>query len=638
MYFYVTVSYTAIAPVRIPDNKIDEVRSASDIVDVVSAYVSLKKRGKNFIGRCPFHQEKTPSFNVSAEKQMYYCFGCGAGGNVFTFLMQHDKVSFLEAVRTLADRAGIALPADDPGSQAQANEFEALYNACRIAGHFFYDTLTRAPEGKTGMAYFRGRGFTDETIKKFGLGYSLPGWDGLLRHGEQEGIPVDVLERAGLILKREEGSGYYDRFRGRAMFPIFSASGKVIAFGARKIREDDPLAKYINSPETPVYSKSKVLYGLSYARDAIREKDAVILVEGYADLITVSQAGVRNIVASSGTALTEEQIRLIDRYTKTIILVYDADSAGSKATLRGVDLVIEQGLDVRVAELPEGEDPDSFVRKQGRDAFQALVDGAESFLEFKANYFRRLGMLASPEGKVRAIRSIVNSISRMKDELRRTVYVKMLAEKYGLQESLLYREIEAALGASAREARRPASPAPRPTALSVPPPPPPSQLPAAERDALKVMLEYGDEIIRFVFSYVEPAMFRHPDARAIASRLALQASEARPFEPSAFLDGITEESEKRLVSGLLMQKYEIAPGWRTMKGAPDEPDPWRLAEGSIVALRVRELDGQLEEVKTLFDQAAARGADLREFHRQLRQLQDEKRALQANGLPRHEEE
>ncbi|HEX9007438.1 MAG TPA: DNA primase, partial [Bacteroidota bacterium] len=527
--------------------------------------------------------------------------------------------------------------AEDPGAQALANEYEALYNASRIAGHFFYDMLTRNPEGKTGMAYFRGRGFTDETIKKFGLGYSLPSWDGLLRHGEQEGIAPAILERAGLILKREDGSGYYDRFRGRAMFPIFSPSGKVIAFGARKIREDDQLAKYINSPETPIYSKSRTLYGLSHARDAIREKDAVILVEGYADLITVSQAGVRNIVASSGTALTEEQIRLIDRYTKTIILVYDADSAGSKATLRGVDLVIEQGLDVRVAELPEGEDPDSFVRKHGREPFQTLVDGAESFVDFKANYFRRLGMLASPEGKVRAIRSIVDTIARMRDELRRTVYVKMLAEKYGLGESLLYREIETALSASAREARRPPPPAPPPPQTALPVPPPPAQLPAAERDALKVMLEYGDEVIRFVFAYVEPAMFRHPDARAIASRLARQNTAGRPFEPSAFLDGITGESEKRLVSGLLMQKYEIAPAWKSMKAAPEEPDPWRLAEGSIVALRVRELDTQLEEVKRLFDQAAARGSDLREFHRQLRELQDEKRNLLANGLSRRDE-
>ena len=621
---------------RIPDEKIDEVRSSSDIVEVIAGYVPLKKRGKNYTARCPFHQEKTPSFSVSSEKQMYHCFGCGAGGNVFTFLMQHDKLSFVEAVRMLADRAGIALPADNPAAQAQATEHEALYQACRNAGLFFHETLVHAPEGKTGMAYFRERGFTDETVKKFGLGYSLPGWDGLMKHAEREGLSITVLERAGLVLKREEGSGYYDRFRGRAMFPIFSPSGKVIAFGARKLREDDPLAKYINSPETPIYNKSRTLYGLSHAKDTIREKDAVILVEGYADLITVAQAGIRNIVASSGTALTQEQIRLVDRYTKNIVLVYDADSAGSKATLRGVDLVIEEGLDVRIAELPEGEDPDSFVRKHGGEAFQDLVDRSESFLDFKANYFLKLGMLASAEGKVRAIRSIVATIARMKDELRRTVYIKTLAEKYNLQETVLFRELEAALSASSREARR-SVPAGGGTAGAGPPPPAVAasmQLPVPEHDALKVMLEHGDEVIRFVFAYVQPDMFRHPDARAVTERLAFLVAEERPFEPAAFLDAVEDDSVKRLISKLLMPRYETAIDWKQFRAAPEEPDPWRLAEDAIVALRVREIDRLIEETKRLLDQGEQRGDDLQEFQLRIRDLQEEKRDLQTHGLRR----
>lgn len=390
---------------RIPETKIDEIRSASNIVDVISSYVSLKKRGKNFLGLCPFHKEKTPSFNVSPDKQMYHCFGCGVGGNAFTFVMELEKVSFIEAVRTLADRAGITLPTEG-GDTTQATENEGLYNVCRLAGLHFHENLMSTVEGKLALEYFHHRGFADETIRKFGLGYSMNSWDDLLKHAQAKDIDTTILEKAGLVIRREDNSGLYDRFRGRAMFPIFSPSGRPIGFGARKMREDDPVpGKYINSPETPVYVKSQNLYGLFHAKEAIREKENAILVEGYADLISVFQAGIENIIASSGTALTEEQILLIGRYAKNITLVYDADSAGSKATMRGVDMIIENGLEVKVAELPAGEDPDSFVRKHGGKEFQKLLDGAVTFLDFKARSFQQQGLLETPEGQTRAVRS-----------------------------------------------------------------------------------------------------------------------------------------------------------------------------------------------------------------------------------------
>jgi DNA primase len=349
--------------VRIPDEKIDEIRNASDIVDLISSYVSLKKRGKNYTGLCPFHKEKTPSFSVSPGKQMFYCFGCGKGGNVISFIMEHDKVSFLEAVRALADRVGISLPSDSPGDADKSTEQEALYALCREAQARFQHNLLESVEGKLALEYFRHRGFSDETIRLFGLGYSLNSWEDIAGMVRGKGLSLDQADRAGLLVRREDGSGFYDRFRGRAMFPIVSTSGRPIGFGARKMREDDPLGKYINSPETPIYDKSRVLYGLFQAKEAIREREFAIMVEGYADLISVYQAGTRNIVASSGTALTEEQVQLLSHYTKRITLVYDADSAGSKATIRGVDLIIARGLDVNVVELPTGEDPDSFVRK-----------------------------------------------------------------------------------------------------------------------------------------------------------------------------------------------------------------------------------------------------------------------------------
>jgi DNA primase len=615
---------------RIPDEKIDEVRTASDIVDVISAYVSLKKRGKNYTGLCPFHQEKTPSFSVSAEKQMYYCFGCGAGGNVFTFLMQHDKLTFLEAVRTLAERAGIALPEESPAAQAQATEQEALYHVTRTAALFFYDQLIHTAEGAAGLQYFRGRGFTDETIKKFGLGYSLNAWDGLLRHAAREKLDPELLERGGLLLRREEGPGYYDRFRGRAMFPIFSPGGKVIAFGARKLRDDDKLAKYINSPETPIYNKSRVLYGLSHAKEAIREQDSVVLVEGYADLITSAQAGILNIVASSGTALTEEQIRLIDRYTHTVVLVYDADSAGSKAMLRGVDLVIEQGLEVKVTELPEGEDPDSFVRKNGGKSFQELIDRAGSFLDFKANYFRKMGLLATAEGKVRAIRSIVGTLAHIHDELRRNVYLQQVASLYSLPEGVIRRELEASLGRASREMRRveggTQEAGVRRPSVRV------AELPAGERDTLRVMLEHGDEIIRFVFTYVDPAMFTHPEARVVADRLAALVDGGGHFEPSGFLDALGDDALRGFVSSLMMQRYDIAPRWSEAGGYPETPDPLRLAEDAVVGLRVRELDRLIELAHGKFRELESHGEDTADAYHELRRLQEEKRTLVQSGF------
>ncbi len=407
---------------RIPDEKVDEIRNATDIVDVISAVVRLRKRGKSYIGLCPFHQEKTPSFTVSADKQMYHCFGCGVGGNVFTFLMERDKLSFVEAVRVAAERAGIALPAEGSAENGGNTVQEQLFDLTRLAGLHFHDNLVNSVEGKLALEYFLHRGFTESTIRKFGLGYAMNSWDDLLGFARRENIEPALLDKAGLLVRREDGSGYYDRFRGRAIFPIFSTNGRTIAFGARKLREDDPLGKYINSPETPIYSKSRVLYGLSLAKETIREREFALLVEGYADLITVFQAGFENVVASSGTALTVEQIQLLSRYARRITLVYDADSAGSKATLRGGDLILEHDLDVRVAELPPGEDPDSFVRKHGAKAFQDLLEGAVSFLDFRAQQLQAEGLFSTPEGKAQALRQLVETVARVNDELKRTFF------------------------------------------------------------------------------------------------------------------------------------------------------------------------------------------------------------------------
>lgn len=622
---------------RIPELKIEEVRRASDIVDIISGYVKLKKRGKNFLGLCPFHTEKTPSFNVSPDRQMYHCFGCGVGGNVFTFIMEYEKVSFVESIRTLAERAGISLPQESGENKEKATESEALYSVCRSAARFFYDNMMNTVEGQLALEYFRHRGFTDETIRTFGLGYSMNGWDSLVRFAENEKLPVDQLEKAGLLIKRDETSGYYDRFRGRAMFPIFSVTGRVIGFGARKMREDDPVAgKYINSPETPIYVKSRSLYGIFQAKEAIREHEFAILVEGYADLISVFQAGIKNVVASSGTALTDEQIELIGRYAKKITLVYDADSAGSKATLRGVDLIIEQGLDVRVAELPEGEDPDSFVKKHGGEAFQKLLDEAASFLDFKARMFRSQGMLDTPEGQAEAVRSIVQTIAKMKDELKRGFYIKNLSERYGIYETTLYRELEKIVGKERtrekfgrqREAELQSlhpEPSTEPAALRAAQP-----VPAVERDLLKLMLEHGNEMVSYVFSHVTPAHFSHPQVLQILE-LIFSHSEGT-WDENSLINETDDVQLRRFISDITFSKYELSKGWKEFDGMPDEVNPSEVAGRCMIILKRQEIEKLLSENQRHMKEAAALGRDVKNFveHHQL--LMREKKDLEVHGL------
>jgi len=625
--------------VRIPEAKIEEVRRASDIVDVISAYVRLKKRGKNFLGLCPFHSEKTPSFNVSPDRQMYHCFGCGVGGNVFTFVMEYEKVSFIEAVRTLAARAGIALPEPGATDKVQDTETETLYAVCRTAARMFYDNMMNTVEGKLALEYFRYRGFSDETIRTFGLGYSMNGWDNIVKWAEREKYPLALVEKAGLIIKREDGSGYYDRFRGRAMFPIFSVTGRVIGFGARKLREDDTVqGKYINSPETPIYVKSKSLYGIFHAKDALREKEHAVLVEGYADLISVFQAGVKNVVASSGTALTEEQIQLIGRYAKQITIVYDADSAGSKAALRGVDVILEQGLDVRIARLPEGDDPDTFVRKHGGAAFEELLEKAVSFLDFKAAILQEEGKFDKPESQAEAVRSIVESIAKVKDELRRSFFIQSIAERYGVYESMLYRELERLIG---RERTRKRYEVERDAQLTDLDPTPGEtsavarrslDVPAVERDLLKLMLEHGDEMVRFVFSYVRLDHFSHPYVLQTLTKILAHVEAGDTWDANVLVDETQDEAFRRFIAEVTFSRYELSKGWKTLDAMPEEPDPGELAERCLVQLKKQELERLLDENQRRMKEASLRGEDVSGFLLHHKTLLDEKRDLEHYGL------
>ena len=352
----------------IPENKIEEVRSAVNIVDVISEFVQLRKRGKNYVGLCPFHQEKTPSFTVSSDKQIFNCFGCHKGGNVFKFLMDLQNISFVEAVQDIAKRAGITLEFQESMPSEEQSEQEILYDINTMAARFFSNNLLQSLQGEIARSYFSDRNIKIQTQRIFGLGYSIPDWESFLKYAKENKIDLEKAQYLGLIEKNDRG-GYYDKFRGRVIFPIFSPNGRVIAFGGRIMEKAENAAKYLNSPESIIYSKRRSLYGLYHSKDEIRRLDKAILVEGYMDLISLFQNGVKNVVASSGTALTEEQVKMLSRYTKNVVVFYDADPAGVKASLRSIELLVRQDFDVKIAELPKGEDPDSFINKYGREEF-----------------------------------------------------------------------------------------------------------------------------------------------------------------------------------------------------------------------------------------------------------------------------
>ncbi len=423
---------------RIPEETIEEIRERTDIVELVSEYVSLKKRGKNYFGLCPFHPEKTPSFSVNPEKQIYHCFGCKTGGNAFSFLIETQKISFLEAVRILAERAGVSLPESrSEGKKDKTNDL--LYQANEFAQKYFHHLLSKDKRAEKARTYLKGRLLSEKIVQEFGLGYSPSDWDGLLKVAAQRSISGTLLEKSGLAIKRDD-SGFYDRFRDRIMFPIQDRSGRTVAFGARAL-EDSQEPKYLNSPETPIYQKSFVLYGLRQARDAIRKAERAIVVEGYTDLLRLVEAGIANVVASSGTALTKGQAGLLCRYTHRVTLVYDADLAGSAAAFRGIDTLLEAGLGVNVVSLPKGYDPDSFVRERGGEAFQDLLGQAKEILDYKLETIAKTQDLTTVEGKREAIAQLVETASRIKDEIKRDLIVRQIVERLNTDEKAVHREM-----------------------------------------------------------------------------------------------------------------------------------------------------------------------------------------------------
>ena len=427
----------------------EKVKERADIVEVVGDYVQLKKKGQNLWACCPFHGEKSPSFSVSPAKQIYKCFGCGKAGDPIQFVMDIEGIGFQEAIRQLAGKYGIEVEEDEtrtPEQNLEQNERESLFIALNFAKDFFVKNLQTEEGRSIGLSYFRERGFTPQIIEKFDLGYALEGWDHFLKAAKAAGFQEDILLKAGLILQKEgDASRVYDRFRGRVTFTIHNIGGKAIGFGARILTKDKTQPKYINSPETPIYHKSDVLYGMFQAKKAIRDLDNCFLVEGYTDVISMHLSGIENVVASSGTSLTEGQIKLIKRFTNQVTVLYDGDAAGIKASLRGIDLLLEGGLNVKAVVFPDGDDPDSYSRKVGSQAFQDyLKANSRDFIGFKIGLYQD-EFARDPIRKAEVIREIVQSIGKIPDPIIRSVYAKEASGLLQIEEEILHAELNKSL-------------------------------------------------------------------------------------------------------------------------------------------------------------------------------------------------
>ncbi|SDX58475.1 DNA primase [Hymenobacter psychrophilus] len=433
---------------RIPKETVDQIIHHADIVEVVGDFVSLKKKGQNMWACCPFHHEKSPSFSVAPAKGLYKCFGCGKAGGVVQFIMDIEGTSYVEALKYLAKKYGIDVQEEEktPEQQLAQNEKDSQFIVSNWAKDHYHRLLEHDDEGQSvGWSYLRQRGLNQTTIATFELGYSLDQWDNLLKSATTAGYEQKYLEKTGLVVVREDDNGQdtgrrYDRFRGRVMFPIHNVSGRVIGFGARTLKPHDKTAKYLNSPESEIYHKSDVLYGLYQARQAVRSEEQCYLVEGYLDVLSLHQGGVKNVVSTSGTSLTDGQIRLVKRYTDNVTVLYDGDAAGIRASLRGIDMLLEGGLNVRVVLFPDGDDPDSYIRKVGDQRFKDYLETAsQDFIQFKTDLVSREAA-HDPVKKAEAIREVLQSIAKVPDPIKRQVFLQQTSQTFGIDEQVIISE------------------------------------------------------------------------------------------------------------------------------------------------------------------------------------------------------
>src|ERR1700726_4197935 len=539
----------------------ERVKQQADIVRVVGEYVRLKKSGQNFLGLCPFHQEKTPSFNVHPVKQIYHCFGCGVGGDVFKFVMELDKCTFPEAIRTVAEKCGIAIPKPrerSPEERRENQQRSALVEMHREAAAFFARQLHESAEGKVAYAYLEDRGLNREAVIKFGLGFAPSSGDALLRFLKQK-YPEKLLEVSGLF-SREQSGRFFDRFRRRIIFPIANESAKVIAFGGRAMGDDNP--KYLNSPETPIYSKRNVLYHLDRAKEELRQNDFGILVEGYMDAIAVARAGITNVIASCGTSLADPQIKLLARFTRRIVVNYDPDTAGQAATERSLTLLLEKEFDVRVLALPGGADPDKFIKEQGVEAYKKLLTQAPPYLDYLIGRARLMDRTTAA-GKVAALNFLMPYVQRLPNRLLRSEWATRIASELRVDEPVLREALRRAAAERRSEVKPNASllgPAVKP----------------AERQIIRMLVEADGFREKLASELAHDSLHRGLECERLLDLLIAKVGE---HPDPATLGAALEERERRLLFEVLFEPV---------------PEPtWDDAENCLNVLRNRRVEEEL---------------------------------------------
>ena len=583
----------------------DRVKQQADIVRVVGEYVRLKKSGQNFTGLCPFHSEKTPSFAVHPVKQIYHCFGCGAGGDVFKFVMEMDKITFPEAVRAVAEKCGIAVPRArerTPEERRENQQRTSLVEFHREAAAFFVQQLNATQEGRAAKAYLLDRGLDSEAMARFGIGFAPSGGEALLRAFKQK-YPEKALEASGLF-SRDQNGRLFDRFRRRVMFPIANDSGKIVAFGGRALGDDLP--KYLNSPETPIYTKSNLLYHLDRAKEALRQRDFAVLVEGYMDAIAVARAGISNVVASCGTSLTEPQVKLLNRFTRRIIVNYDPDTAGQAATERSLAILLEQGSEVRVLALPGGKDPDSFIRSEGAAAYTKLLNEAPPYVDYLISRARKMDM-STAEGKLRAVNFLMPYVQRIPDRILRSEWATRIAQQLRIEEPVLRESMRKAASERRSEVKA------RPELVGRVGKP-------AERRLVQMLIEAGEFRSQLAQEIRAGELHRGLESeRILAALVEACATGIRP--DAAELALALEERDRRLL-------FEIA-----FESAA--PPTWEEAESCLAVLRRRRAEEELSSVQKQIETfAAAAGAGAGgELRRLLERKQELRRRLDP---PTHE--
>lgn len=612
---------------------IEEVKSRMDIVDVVSDFITLKKAGHQYKALSPFTNEKTPSFFVVPGRGIFKDFSSGKGGDAFTFLMEHEGMSYTEAIRYLAKKYGITVKETESTQEdnLQQNERDSLLILMNYAKNYFNNMLLHQEEGQgIGLSYFRERGFTDKTVAKFELGYALNSWEHFSKAAEANGFNRDMLEKAGLVVKKEDGTSY-DRFRGRVIFPVHNISGKVIAFGARMLgKEKQPEGKqgghqpkYINSPETEIYRKSQVLYGLYQAKNSIRQKDTCYLVEGYTDVLSLHQAGIENVVASSGTALTEDQIKLIRRFSENVTVLFDGDAAGIKAALRGIDLILKGGLNVRVILFPDGEDPDSYSRKLGSAEFEKfLTTNKRDFISFKAGLYASEAA-GDPIRRAESIKEIISSIALIPDPVKRTVYIQETAVLLKIDEGILLTELNKILIEERRKNERERNRGERndlPFSTQVAELVAPPQLDVEgmvhfqERETIRLLLNYADKNLEeqklsdFLFHELEDVTFSNPILSEIYEAFKAGWQKGVLRDSFYFLEHGSEEI-KKIVTDLITTRYSASQNWSKFLIYPsrEEEKLDEMSYTNVLRLKLRIIQQLLEVNKNKIREAEKNG-------------------------------